>query len=64
MNKEISNRADFKENDSIEEMSNKHNENVEKTFERARAGERINLTDLFIDKEKIEEQKIKEEDEQ
>jgi len=53
--KNITNRADIKETDTIQEAIKKHNENLNKTFERAEKGEIINLTDLMIDKEQIDE---------
>jgi hypothetical protein len=56
----IQNRAGIKKEDSIKEAIKKHNANVEKTIRRAEQGEIICLTDLWIDKETIEEKMIKE----
>lgn len=57
---EISNRAEFQKGDSIPEMMRKHDENVKRTIARAEKGEIINLSDLLIDKEKIDEKIIRE----
>lgn len=53
-----SNRAGFKDSDSIEIKIEKHNENVSETMARAKLGEVINLTDLMIDQGQIYKEMI------
>jgi hypothetical protein len=53
-----SNKADFSDCETFKKKVEKHSQNVNETMERAKQGERINLTDLIGDTQKLQKEQI------